>query len=69
MQLLKSRTYRELQKEILVIKNELLRKKLPESLDSLVITSIEDFSRDVDFHTVSYLFLFYFVVNVYKYYF
>lgn len=45
--------YRDLQKEILVLKNELTRRRAPPPLGSIESATIEELSRDIDIYTVS----------------
>lgn len=45
--------YRDLQKEILVLKNELTRRRAPPQLGAIETATMEELSRDIDIYTVS----------------
>lgn len=46
-------TYRDLQKEILVLKNELTRRRALPPLGAVDSATMEELSRDIDIYTVS----------------
>lgn len=50
--------YRDLQKEILVSKNELTRRRAPPPLGAIEPATMEELSRDIDIYTVSGHYLF-----------
>lgn len=51
MKMNKMQEYRTLQKELLVLKNDLGNINLPTSMNQLEVGSIEDLSRDIDFYS------------------
>lgn len=49
--------YRDLQKEMLVLKNELTRRRPPPPLGAVETATMEELSRDIDIYTVSEIYL------------
>lgn len=52
-QIVKMQAYRDLQKEIIVLKNELTRRRAPPPLGAVESATMEELSRDIDIYTVS----------------
>lgn len=52
-QINKMQAYRDLQKEILVLRNELIRRKAPPPLGAVESATMEELNRDIDIYTVS----------------